>query len=121
MFRFQNDVKLALSVFLSVALFLTGCTTPRIEKAFRGKLGETEDNRVITEYCQSCHTHRNQPLSTHITDMTLLYDQKPYSEARECSVCHSLDKSFLGFLSRKTTRPLSPSHGRPPVPPRRSS
>ena len=46
-----------ISIFLLV--ILSGCAHPDIERAFKGDLRPGKANKVIWEYCQSCHIHKD--------------------------------------------------------------
>lgn len=76
---------------MALLLFiLSSCSTTQLEQAFQGKFAYTENNRIINDYCQSCHVHKNFLPDQHVFRMVNLYNELPYTKARECRVCHYL-------------------------------
>ena len=105
---------MVLSRFLSfwpvlgiLALVLTGCYyTPEVVKAFGNKYPVAESNKVITEYCQSCHNHKDFEPVTHMETMKKGYKKKAFQNATECRTCHYVETQFMtNELIRKTRRP----------------
>ena len=70
-----------------------------------GKLPPEKSNEVITEYCQSCHIHRDFAPAGHATRMQALYDRPPYTSAIECRACHLVQEDTWGNRQRKTLWP----------------
>jgi hypothetical protein len=72
-----------------VLVFLAGCWAKMdYVKAFEGKYSVQENNKLINEYCQTCHVHREFDPGPHVEKMQALYKKKPYRLAGECRVCH---------------------------------
>lgn len=84
---------------------IASCSTPPLERAFEGEFPLVENNRVIFEYCQSCHVHRDLIPSTHVAKETDLYQSKKFKETTECRTCHYIKENFFGEIVRKTIRP----------------
>ncbi len=109
--------RLAYRVMLGILLLLwvvgAGCYTKNIEEAFNGEFSARENNRVISEYCQSCHLHRDFIPETHLADQVLAYQRKVFRLAEECRICHYLEKQFmLNDFTRKTRRPKDANRGK---------
>ena len=85
-------------------LALVSCSTPRIQQAFQGKFEFTENNRVINDYCQGCHIHKSFLPDQHVSTVVKLYDRPPYTQARECRVCHYLQGDPAEKLEHRGTR-----------------
>jgi hypothetical protein len=90
---------------VAILLGLAACQPDSLRQALRGKLPPDESNEVITEYCQSCHIHRDFAPGGHALRMHGLYDRPPYTEATECRTCHLVRDDFWGARHRKTLWP----------------
>lgn len=90
---------------LCMLLGLMACHPRPLEDALRGQLEADEGNRVITEYCQSCHIHRDFDPQRHVERVQSLYDRPPYMSAYECQICHVARKDTWGARHRKTMWP----------------
>lgn len=89
-----------------------GCYTMQIERAFDGEFQSYENNRIINEYCMSCHLHRNFNSTAHVEEMSLTYNRKVFRYATECRVCHYLERHwYLNDFLRKTRRPKDANQG----------
>ena len=101
-------------VFWVVAVGMTvGCYTQKIEMAFDEDVSPIESNRVIYNYCRSCHIHRDFESSGHMEQQSLLYKRKVFRYATECRTCHYLEKKFsLNDFIRKTRRPEDANVGK---------
>jgi len=98
-------VKKALFV---IFLFLvsSGCTSRDVEKAFNGDLRPGKANRVIGEYCQSCHIHKDFDPPLHVSEVRNLYSSSVFNKARECRTCHYIEKNWMhNQHERKTLMP----------------
>ena len=90
-----------------------GCYTQKIENAFDGDFVAAENNKIINDYCRSCHIHRNFESSGHIEEQSLRYKRKVFRYATECRTCHYLEKQFsLNDFTRKTRRPAEANQGK---------
>lgn len=90
-----------------------GCYTQKIEKAFDGDFATADSNRMINDYCRSCHIHRDFGPAGHIEEKSLLYKRKVFRYATECRTCHYLEKQFsLNDFTRKTRRPEEANQGK---------
>ena len=90
-----------------------GCYTQKIEKAFDGDFVAADSNKIINDYCKSCHIHRNFNSAGHVEEKSLLYKRKVFRYATECRTCHYLEKQFsLNDFTRKTRRPAEANQGK---------
>lgn len=90
-----------------------GCYTQKIEKAFEAEVVSVDSNRMIHDYCRSCHTHRNFTSAGHIEEKSVLYKRRVFRYATECRTCHYLEKKFsLNDFTRKTRRPKEANEGK---------
>ncbi|MDH3256010.1 MAG: hypothetical protein OEM27_00160 [Nitrospinota bacterium] len=90
-----------------------GCYTQQIEKAFDGDFVAADSNKIINEYCRSCHIHRDFNSAGHVEEKSLLYKRKVFRYATECRTCHYLEKQFsLNDFTRKTRRPAEANQGK---------
>jgi hypothetical protein len=90
---------------LVTLLSLTACRVNPLHEALKGTLAPDVGNRVITEYCQSCHIHRAFDALTHVPRVQTLYDREPYIEQTQCRACHMVRKDTWGTHRRKTLWP----------------
>ena len=90
---------------LCALLSLTACRPRPLDDALRGRLEADEGNKIIAEYCQSCHIHRDFDPLGHVERAKALYDSTPYSSAHECQVCHVARRDTWGSRHRKTVWP----------------
>ena len=94
-------------LFLLFTLVLApGCFKPELPSAFEGGFDGKKNNKVISEYCTSCHIHKNFPSESHIQNMRLKYKSKLFRKTRECRTCHYIEKEWsYNHYFRKTRRP----------------
>ncbi len=84
----------------------------KLEEAFKGKFASHESNKIILDYCQSCHLHKDFDSSLHVEEMSLQYKRKVFRYATECRVCHFVKKRwYLNDYIRKTRRPTQANVG----------
>lgn len=96
-----------------VGLILSGCRTQRIEDAFDGDHSLIKNNKMINEYCQSCHIHKDFVAEEHVKKIRPKYKMKMFRRATECRTCHYLEKKFTeNDFSRKTRTPSQVNRGR---------
>ena len=87
-------------------LFFSGCTIRDVEKAFKGDLRPGKANKVIGEYCQSCHIHKDFDPPLHVSQVRNLYHHPVFKNARECRACHYIEKNWMhNQHERKTLMP----------------
>lgn len=86
-------------------LLIIGCGSAPFKKAFKGKFAEVENNRIIYDYCQRCHVHRNLIPAPHVEEKSELYKSEKFRKTKECRTCHYIKKNFWGDIERKTIRP----------------
>lgn len=92
-------------IYTFFVLLIIGCGSTPFKKAFKGKFAEVENNRIIYDYCQSCHVHRNLIPATHVEEKSELYKSEKFRKTKECRTCHYIKKNFWGDIERKTIRP----------------
>ena len=101
---------------LLVALFLvsfSGCTNKDVEKAFKGDLRPGKANKIIGEYCQSCHIHKDFDPPLHVSKVRNLYNRPVFKKARECRSCHYIEKNWMhNQHERKTRMPKDANRGK---------
>ena len=112
----NRKLKLAcvwLITVFALGLIFSGCYTKRIEEAFDGDFTTEKNNRMINEYCQSCHIHKDFVPAPHIAKMSRKYKMKIFRRATECRTCHYLEKKFTeSDFSRKTRTPSQVNRGK---------
>ena len=97
--------KQGLLVVLLLLVF-SGCTSRDVEKAFKGDLRPGKANKVIGEYCQSCHIHKDFDPPLHVSKVRNLYHHPVFKKARECRACHYIERNWMhNQHERKTLMP----------------
>ena len=92
---------------------LSGCSHMEVEKAFRGDLHPGKANKVIGNYCQSCHIHKNFDPLLHVTNVRSLYKRRVFRKARECRSCHYIERAWMhNQHERKTRMPDDANRGK---------
>tara|TARA_Y100000031_G_C8077447_1_gene318039 strand:+ start:322 stop:636 length:315 start_codon:yes stop_codon:yes gene_type:complete len=94
-----------LPAFCAVVIAITGCSAAPLEKAFEGEFAEVENNKIIFEYCQSCHVHKDLIPASHVSEKNDLYKSSKFRETKECRTCHYINENFFGDIERKTIKP----------------
>ena len=100
-------------LFLVFFMFLeAGCSQLEISRAFQGEFNSQRNNKVIAEYCTSCHIHKEFDTQQHIAKVRLEYRRRLFSKTTECRVCHYLEKKWVyNDVLRKTRRPREVNRG----------
>ena len=99
-------------VLFFTLVLATGCIKSELPSAFEGEFGGEKNNKVISEYCTSCHIHKEFPSKGHVQKIRLKYKRKLFRKAKECRVCHYIDKDWANdHISRKTRRPSQVNRG----------
>ena len=105
-----KNIKL-FSVFLLA--ILAGCSHIEVEQAFKGELRPGKANKVIGEYCQSCHIHHDFDPPLHVSSVRGLYKRPVFRKARECRSCHYIEKLWMyNQHKRKTRMPADANKGK---------
>ena len=103
--RKLDFVKQGLLVVLLLLAF-SGCTTRDVERAFKGHLRPGKANKIIGEYCQSCHIHKDFDPPLHVSKVRNLYHHPVFKKARECRTCHYIERNWMhNQHERKTLMP----------------
>ena len=103
--RKAGFAKQGLLVVLLLLVF-SGCASRDVEKAFKGDLRPGKANKVIGEYCQSCHIHKDFDPPLHVSQVRNLYHHPVFKNARECRACHYIEKNWMhNQHERKTLMP----------------
>ncbi|MFQ5893472.1 MAG: hypothetical protein ACE5H5_04085 [Nitrospinota bacterium] len=87
-----------------------GCARSPVEQAVSGKYTPERNNKIITAYCTSCHTHKDFQPDPHVALASTWFEKEPYQGATECRTCHrvKLKGWAIPWVQRTTRRP----HGR---------
>lgn len=108
-----KSVCVRLIVVLILGLIFSGCYTRIIEEAFDGDFTAKKNNRMINEYCQSCHIHKDFEAESHIAQMNPKYKMRIFRRTAECRTCHYIEKKFAeNDFSRKTRTPSKVNRGK---------
>lgn len=103
--------KVCLLVLLLISF--VGCSNKDVEKAFRGDLRPGKANKIIGEYCQSCHIHKDFDPPLHVSKVRNLYNRPAFKKARECRSCHYIEKNWMhNQHERKTRMPEDANRGK---------
>ena len=100
-------------IFLVGFLFLeTGCSQLELTRAFQGEFNSERNNKVIGEYCTSCHIHKEFDSEQHVTEVRPEYRRRIFRITTECRTCHYLEKHWVyNRVLRKTRRPQEANQG----------
>ena len=102
-----------LAFFGILLAVVSGCTKLEVEKAFKGDLRPRKANKVIGDYCQSCHIHRDFDPPLHVSKVRSLYKRTVFRKARECRSCHYIEKDWMNNQhERKTRMPEDANRGK---------
>ena len=81
--------------------------------AFKGDLRPGKANKIIGEYCQSCHIHKDFDPPLHVSKVRNLYNRPAFKKARECRSCHYIEKNWMhNQHERKTRMPEDANQGK---------
>ena len=83
---------------------LSGCTPMELDKAFRGSLPPGKANKIIGNYCQSCHIHKDFDPLLHVANVRKLYKRRVFRKSRECRSCHYIKKDWMHNQHERKTR-----------------
>ena len=83
---------------------LSGCSPMEVEKAFKGDLRPGKANKIIGNYCQSCHIHKGFDPLLHVANVRSLYKRRVFRKARECRSCHYIEKNWMHNQHKRKTR-----------------
>ena len=100
-------------IFLLFTLVLaTGCIKSELPSAFEGGFDGKKNNKVISEYCTSCHIHKKFSSEEHVQKIRLKYKRKLFRKAQEYRVCHYIEREWsYNHIFRKTRRPGQANRG----------
>ena len=103
-----------LKTFFGILLvIMVGCANLEVEKAFKGDLRPAKANKVIGDYCQSCHIHKDFDPPFHVSKIRALYKRTVFRKARECRSCHYIEKDWMNNQhERKTRMPEDANRGK---------
>ena len=101
-------------IFAGILLaLLTGCSNVEVEQAFKGEFRAGKSNKIIGEYCQSCHIHKDFDPPLHVSKVRSLYKRPVFRKARECRSCHYIEKDWMhNQHERKTRMPDDANRGK---------
>ena len=99
-------------VLFFTLVLATGCIKSELPSAFEGEFGGEKNNKVISEYCTSCHIHKDFPSKGHVQKIRLKYKRKLFRKAKECRICHYIEREWsYNHIFRKTRRPGQVNRG----------
>ena len=101
------------SLFIATFLFFgAGCSQLELVRAFHGEFNSQRNNKVIGDYCTSCHIHKAFDSGQHVAKMRPQYKRRLFRITTECRACHYLDKLWVhNAVLRKTRRPQEVNRG----------
>ena len=110
-FSFRSH--LYLGILVAIILILgTGCSDLELGRAFKGEFNSQKNNKVIGEYCTSCHIHKEFDSAEHVAEVRLEYKRKLFRTTAECRICHYLEQQWVhNEVLRKTRRPQEANRG----------
>ena len=98
--------------FGAMALAGSGCANVELHDAFKGKNPPIKNNKIINEYCKSCHIHKDFDPGAHMAKVSTKYKRQYFRNASECRSCHYVEKDWIyNQLQRKTRRPEGVERG----------
>ena len=99
--------------FLVLFLILgTGCSSLELAQAFNGEFNAKKNNKVISEYCTTCHIHKEFNSEQHTSEIRLKYKRRVFRYTEECRTCHYLENDWARDHNfRKTRRPREANRG----------
>jgi hypothetical protein len=96
-----------------VLISISGCSSVEVEQAFKGDLRPGKANKVIGQYCQSCHIHKDFDPPLHVSKVKAFYNRQVFRRARECRACHYIEKNWMtNQHERKTRMPEDANRGK---------
>ncbi|MFQ5560965.1 MAG: hypothetical protein ACE5FU_10335 [Nitrospinota bacterium] len=84
---------------------INGCAKAPLQKAFDGTLPPHKSNKLISQYCQSCHNHKDFQPDEHVIALSENYKKNLYARAKECRVCHHLQVDIWKYEKHLTRYP----------------
>ena len=94
-------------------VIMAGCANLEVEKAFQGELRPGKANKVIGDYCKSCHIHKDFDPPFHVSKIRSFYKRTVFRRARECRSCHYIEKDWMNNQhERKTRMPKDANRGK---------
>ena len=89
-----------------------GCSKWEVVRAFDGEFNSHKNNKVIGQYCTSCHIHKGFDSEQHVAEVSSGYKRRLFRTTTECRICHYLEKQWVhsGVL-RKTRRSAGANRG----------
>lgn len=89
-----------------------GCADKPLDNAFQGEFPTSKGNRIITEYCQSCHIHKDFESEPHVQDIRIEYRRTYFRGTQECRSCHFLENDWVhNNVNRNTRFPRDANRG----------
>ena len=96
-----------------ILILASGCADRRLDNAFDGDFTADKNNKVITDYCQSCHIHKDFDPEPHFEDSGKKYRGASFRKTRQCRSCHYIKRDWLyNSISQHTRFPASRSKRR---------
>jgi len=100
-------------LFAAIIFSGLGCAKLDVAEAFKGNFEKSKNNKIINDYCKSCHIHKDFDSIEHIPEKQTDYKRVVFNKAEECRICHFVEKKIVynRFL-RKTRRPADANRGK---------
>ncbi len=99
-------------VLVVLLIYGAGCSGLDLDRAFEGEFPSSKNNKIIDEYCVTCHIHKEFDSKEHLVGVRSDYKSQFFRTARECRVCHYIEKEwFYNTVFRKTRRPKDANRG----------
>jgi hypothetical protein len=113
--KFSEDrLSIPLRVLVLLVLMMgIGCADRQIDNAFEGEFDTVKGNKIITEYCQSCHIHKNFDPDSHIPEAQEKYRRPYFRRTSQCRSCHYVKRDWVhNKIERNTRFPRDANRGK---------
>jgi hypothetical protein len=87
-----------------ILLLTSACADRQLDNAFDGDFTADKNNKVITDYCQSCHIHKDFDPEPHIEKMRKKYRRVSFRKTRQCRSCHYIKRDWAYNTISQHTR-----------------
>ncbi len=92
-------------VVMGLLFGLASCSKDPLERALQGDFLASKNNRIVGNYCRSCHVHKDFAAANHMGNVKAKYKVRKYRDAEECRDCHGVNFKFFGPPHRRTRHP----------------
>jgi len=95
---------ICLIAVILVLMLTSACADRNLDNAFDGEFTADKNNKVITDYCQSCHIHKDFDPVPHIEEIRKQYRRVSYRKTRQCRACHYIKRDWAYNTISQHTR-----------------